>query len=459
MERLCLNCGNQLDENDYCPLCDIEVSIYKKAENTSKLLYNQGLQMAKVRDLSGAINILQRSIKFDKRNIQARNLLGLIYFEIGETVLALKQWVISKNLAQKGNIAEEYLTIIQDNQQHLDKLNAAIKKFNQALTHIKQGSVDLATIQLKKVIALNPRFIKAYCLLALCYMKENQEAKAEKILKKVLSIDKSNYVGRKYYDELHNIEAETSDLKDETLKSGESALKKFPMRIPDYSLYALFSLVAGVVIGLSVALFLIMPGKLNTKALEVDEANQKLVTVSEELMSVKDSLSTQTARAEAAEAEAAAFSEEIDAMKAFEAEVQKLLEASSLYYAGELFQAADELLYVNSEALTGTAYSAVYEGLSAIVYEQAAREAYDEGYRLYKSYANYPDAIIQFDLSYKYAKDLDISIRALYYKGWAHRKQDEKDKAVETFKLIVENYTDYSSTFYYEDAIWLADNP
>ncbi len=52
----------------------------------------------KVRDLSGAVESLNRSIKYDKRNIDARNLLGLVYFELGETVMALRQWVVSQNI-------------------------------------------------------------------------------------------------------------------------------------------------------------------------------------------------------------------------------------------------------------------------------------------------------------------------------------------------------------------------
>ena len=40
----------------------------------------RGLEKAEIRDLSGAIDLLKRSLKFNKLNIQARNLLGLVYF-------------------------------------------------------------------------------------------------------------------------------------------------------------------------------------------------------------------------------------------------------------------------------------------------------------------------------------------------------------------------------------------
>ena len=56
------------------------------------------MEKAGVRDLSGAIESLKISLRFNKLNIDARNLLGLIYYEMGEVVTALTEWVISKNL-------------------------------------------------------------------------------------------------------------------------------------------------------------------------------------------------------------------------------------------------------------------------------------------------------------------------------------------------------------------------
>ena len=45
-----------------------------------------------MRNLSGAIVSLKNSLKFNKYNIDARNLLGLIYCETGEVVDALSEW-------------------------------------------------------------------------------------------------------------------------------------------------------------------------------------------------------------------------------------------------------------------------------------------------------------------------------------------------------------------------------
>ena len=98
----CINCGAFLTDTDldYCPHCGANVLIQKKVDYLSKLYYNQGLEKASIRDLSGAISCLKQSLAYDKRNIRARNLLGLVYFETGEVVAALSEWVISKTLLQ-----------------------------------------------------------------------------------------------------------------------------------------------------------------------------------------------------------------------------------------------------------------------------------------------------------------------------------------------------------------------
>ena len=82
-------------------------------------MYNTGLERAQVRDLSGAIEALKQSLWFNKDNLQARNLLGLCYFEIGESVAAFSEWVISKSindkrLHEKDNLADTYLRMFDE---------------------------------------------------------------------------------------------------------------------------------------------------------------------------------------------------------------------------------------------------------------------------------------------------------------------------------------------------------
>ena len=89
----CIYCGTPLSDIDYCTGCGADITILKRVARISNLLYNEGLDKARVRDLSGAIKSLKRSLEFNKENKDARNLLGLVYFESGEVVSALTEWV------------------------------------------------------------------------------------------------------------------------------------------------------------------------------------------------------------------------------------------------------------------------------------------------------------------------------------------------------------------------------
>ncbi|MBP3280406.1 MAG: hypothetical protein J6M44_15775, partial [Butyrivibrio sp.] len=94
----------------------------------SNRFYNEGLEKASVRDMTGAVSSLRDSLKFNKNNIDARNLLGLIYYETGEVVPALSEWVISKNLKAEDNIADNYMDMVRNNPSELETINQTIKK-------------------------------------------------------------------------------------------------------------------------------------------------------------------------------------------------------------------------------------------------------------------------------------------------------------------------------------------
>lgn len=190
----CVNCGAFLTDMDldYCPNCGYNVLIQKKVDYLSKSLYNQGLEKASIRDLSGAIACLKQSLIYDKRNIQARNLLGLVYFETGEVVAALSEWIISKNLQPARNLASEYISKLQANSNKLKAINVTIKKYNHALLLCREGHEDMAAIQLRRILSQNPKLIKGYHLLALIQIKNQEWNKARRTLRKAARIDKTN---------------------------------------------------------------------------------------------------------------------------------------------------------------------------------------------------------------------------------------------------------------------------
>ena len=82
----CIYCGTPLSSIDYCSGCGADVTILKRVVRISNLLYNEGLEKASVRDLSGAVSCLKRSLKFNKENIYALKLKTEI--NVGELINA-----------------------------------------------------------------------------------------------------------------------------------------------------------------------------------------------------------------------------------------------------------------------------------------------------------------------------------------------------------------------------------
>ena len=148
-----------------CSNCGQDLRDYWKIISLSNIYYNKALGQAKIRDLTGAVSSLKQSLQFNKLNTNARNLLGLIYFETGEIVSALSEWVISKHYQEENNDADMYINEIQSNPNKLEMYSQVIRKYNSALDSAKHGDEDMAIIQLKKVTSQNPKFIRAHQLL------------------------------------------------------------------------------------------------------------------------------------------------------------------------------------------------------------------------------------------------------------------------------------------------------
>ncbi len=67
----CYNCGCALSEKDFCTGCGADVALYKRIMYTANRFYNDGLEKAHVRDLSGAVLSLRLCLKLNKNHIDA----------------------------------------------------------------------------------------------------------------------------------------------------------------------------------------------------------------------------------------------------------------------------------------------------------------------------------------------------------------------------------------------------
>ena len=200
---ICPKCGaNMIVSKGVCAKCGYDIEVNRQTRKYSCYFYNRGLERARNRDLSGAVDMLRRALRISKKNVDARNLLGLVYYEMGDPVSAIQEWIISRSFLEENNPAARYLEQLHANPSKLDNLNLAIRKYNGAVDAVAHDGDDLAILQLKKAVSLNPKFIRAWQMLALIYMKYGQMDKARTCLRKTLAIDVTNTVSMKYLREI-----------------------------------------------------------------------------------------------------------------------------------------------------------------------------------------------------------------------------------------------------------------
>lgn len=359
----CMNCGAFLADKDldYCPHCGCNVLIQKKVEYLSKLYYNQGLEKASIRDLSGAVNCLKQSLTFNKRNIQARNLLGLVYFETGEVVAALSEWVISKNLQPIRNIANEYINRLQANSNKLDAINETIRKYNNALALCRDGHEDMAAIQLRKILTQNSKLIKGYHLLALIYMKNHDWGKARRILRKAARIDKTNTTTLRFLREVDERTGVTTRL-DQQKKGlfgkkakesyGDEVARNAAVQSAAYkenSRISLFvTLMVGVAAGAAAFWLLAVPA---IKQGIYREANQQIVQYSESLASQGAELTRVQGQAKESGDVAEEVTLQLDSEQKKSTSYQALLNAYVAYKQNEYDAAALEIQKVYEDQI------------------------------------------------------------------------------------------------------------
>lgn len=453
----CYNCGCELTEHKFCTNCGVDVVLYKKIIRTSNYFYNQGLERAKVRDLSGAVVSLHQSLKFNKNNIKARNLLGLVYFEMGEVTAALSEWVISKNFRAKKNMAVDYLEMVQSNTGKLDLINQSVKKYNTAVEYCKsQSGVDMAVIQLRSLLKQTPKFLKARQLLALCYLQQKQPDHARRELEKCKAIDVNNTMTLRYLAEAESMLNPTEDPKKKD--KGSKGAETVSYLTPENELIiqpvgnkehrgsnTILNIIFGMACGFALCFFIVLPAKLSNEQL-ASQANIK--AISEQLDAKNLRINELEKNSSEQTAKIATLSENLNKYVGTEGtllSMESLLKAASLYLENpdnyleiaDYISSVDELSWTEE---TSENYKALYYTLKAAIGPNVSAAYLKEGSGLYKS-KEYEDAIAYFEAAVFFDEK---SAEALYQLGVTYAAAERLGEAEIAYNRVIEKFPDSS---------------
>ena len=454
----CIYCNTPLAAIDYCPGCGADVTLQKRIVRISNLLYNEGLEKALVRDMEGAITCLKRSLKFNKENIDARNLLGLCYYETGEAVSALCEWVISKNLKGEDNIADSYINELQSNKNRLDTINQTIRKYNQSVLYCREDNEDMAIIQLKKVISQNSKFVKAYQLLALLYMKRQEYERARKLLKKAANIDTTNTTTLRYLQEIEDVtgkstrvgkkhwrfEKEKEEAVSGTLRymSGTEMVIQ-PTTFRDSSTIATFiNIILGILLGGAIVWFLVVPAnrqEVNDEAnRQVTDANTKLASEAARAQDLQDEIDGYKSQVDSAN------QDKEDALKKAQS-YDDLLAAVNKYVSGDVSGASTAVAALDASDFDSNAKT-LYDSMASAVGTSLFSQYYNTGATAYLA-GDYTTAADQLQK----AVDADTERKSSDYAqamlclGISYYQLGQQDKANEILNKFTEYYPNQAS--------------
>ncbi len=452
----CYQCGCRLSELDYCTGCGANVRAYKKIMYAAEYSYNDGLERARVRDLSGAVNSLRQCLKYNKQHVDARNLLGLIYFECGEVGAALIEWVISATVREEKNLALDYMEIIQSNQGRLDIIRTTIKKYNVSLDMCQKGDYDMAIIQLRKVLNQNPKFVKAHQLLGLLYVKREEWEKAKREFTQCKRIDSGDVKTLRYLKEveeqLNPDDAHASGRGKKRQKEEKTAIYKSsgndviiqPLNGKEpLGINAFIQIALGIVIGLCVTIFLITPSKVQSAQ---DELKVQINGYAEQLDWKNTEIVELETRISQLEQTNLSLQDQLNAFSGSNGALQEINELLAAAYAA-LDQTQDVMIveehlgkisqsYVEQEA--SQEFLDLYNYLRLSIGDSVSESYYDSGLAAYNQ-MDFTTAITHLTRAFQYDQNNDD---ALYYLGLAYMDSGDVEHAAETFNQLIESFPD-----------------
>ena len=421
----------------------------KRNHQIANSYYNLGLEKAQIRDLSGAAECLKKSLRFNKYQTDSRNLLGLIYYEMGEVADAIVQWVISVNLQPENNRCDYYLDEIQRKPGRLEVASQNVKKYNQALWYAQTGSYDLAILQLVSAVEENDHYVKAQLLLALLCISQENYIRAGKALRRVLQIDRSNQKALWYMSVVKKntgraeIERQQLDHAFSHSRLEDDNIILPPTYRESTGGQMVIHILVGVVLGVAAFMTLVMPSieeRINS------EHNQEILEYSEQLSQSNiraDQLESQLAQAEGARDTAEASLESVvsDSGGTISqyASLARILQA----YREDDFRTAVQIYAgMNTALITDPNLAPILEEIQTDMAEdgyQVLDELGDEA----AGSGDYAGAVSYYDASLRIQPD---NAAVMYDKAAALKAQGQEDEADDLFGQIIDAYpdTDYA---------------
>lgn len=424
-------------------------------EQMSNGYYNLALSLAREKNLSAALNALSIALGLNKKNMDARNLFGLIHFEMGEETKALISWVISINVNPINNPAQGYLQKLRNKSSYLEKSQDAISKYNKAISQIRTVNYDMAMITLKQVVDIRPHFVKAMLLLALLDIREGKAGEAKRLLESVLAIDKFNIKAITYLNELKPVSEKSA--RSEKLKVIGRPVKKSKQpennnAMPVTEIYKNYSgmftainVGIGLIVGACAMVFLYMP----TMKVALNNAhNKEIVEISQKLNDTNVSMETLKSENESLSEQVNKLTEVNNTSTenmnykllqyVYFAGIIKEFDAKNYTKAAEIFSVLDVGQLTDVDNGPGVSITGIFTEISPKIREEGPKLLVATGETLNNA-GDFAGAIGYYDAALRIVPDF---VEAKFNKALSYKAMGDVETANNLFTEIITNYPD-----------------
>ena len=432
------------------------MNVLERSVRAANSCYNRGLQLARQRDLSGAVPYLKRALELNKDLTDARNLLGLIFYEIGEVGDALVQWVISIDLRTENNRAVFYLDDVRRRGGQLASFSKMIERYNVALEAAKNGNYDTAIHQLAGIVAQHPNYVRAGLLLSLLYIEAGDYKRADHYLKLVRKTDRMNQTAVRYADaaeqEKRRIQKKQDKPKEE-IDNGSRTYSHREMSDDEVLIPSTYrestgwqtglNIAIGLLIGAAAVIFLYMP----TKRAELNSShNAELREMDRKLASVNSALRDVEVNHSSAEEEKSALQSQVDMLT--EGENSKLSQYQKLAgilndfrnndyaHAAELYATLDVSQLTDIDDGSGVSVQQIYQSVAGKMNSEGYLSLYSRAEVQFQA-GNYRAAIDLYDKSLAINQNYEP---ALFRKAMAYKALGDTENANTFFAEVISRF-------------------
>lgn len=337
-----------------------------------------------------------------------------------------------------------------------DNIRNSIILYNKALESLKIGNEDIAIIELKKSVSMNPEFYEAMNLLGLCYKYINEHEKAAEIFKKVIAAESNGIRALKYLDMFSNESNEpiskSSQKEKKTAKSKKivEREKKQPSLVDSIKIAGkrdvlkyLIGIALGAVLILSLSLVKIPSFKPeNTPAESEEQTENKYAEQTDEYKLMYENLLN----------EYEGLQKDLETANAtigYYKSALKLWEAETLYAKKEYEACADMLVLLRAVEFKGQDKEK-FDKMHEDVMKRAATAVYDEGRYLVNTKRNYEEGLKKLSKIELYKSDFERMDAVLYMIGKCYQQLNDSRNALAMYQKLLSQYPESSYVYWAE---------